>query len=155
MSGKLLKMIPSRLESFASFKKRAPNGKILVPKYGFVRPYGSNPYVGYDSAARPFLYSGEMPKGIKPMVRVIAIQNEAWSMPLLRQKSRIEKGNLVLRWSKGQNSALDTRKIAKGRDVGNVTVQRKASGKMVDVVHDITFAFVFHAFRPSGKIYTQ
>ena len=31
-----------------------------------------------------------------------------------------------MHWVKGQNSALDTRKIAKGRDVGNVTVQRKA-----------------------------
>ena len=60
------------------------------------------------------------------MVHVIAIQNEAWSMRLLRQKGRIEKGKLVLRWVKGQNSALDARKIAKGRDVGNVTVQRKA-----------------------------
>ena len=155
MSGKMLKMLPSRLESFASYKKRAPMGMVLVPKFGFTRPYGSNPYVGYDSAAKPFLYGGKMPKGIKPMVRVIAVQNEAWSMPLLRQKGRIEKGNLVLRWAKGQNSALDTRKIAKGRDVGNVTVQRNDSGKMVDVVHDVTFAFVFHAFRPSGQIYTQ
>ena len=47
-------------------------------------------------------------------------------MLLLRQKGRIEKGKLVMHWVKGQNSALDTRKIAKGRDVGNVTVQRKA-----------------------------
>jgi len=76
-------------------------------------------------------------------------------MLLLRQKGRIEKGKLVMHWVKGQNSALDTRKIAKGRDVGNMTVQRKASCKTVEVVHDITFAFVFHAFRPSGKIYTQ
>lgn len=155
MSGKTLKMIPSRLESFASFKKRAPKGLVLVPRYGFVRPYGSNPYVGYDTAASPFLYAGKMPKGIKPMVRVVAINNEAWSMPLLSKKGRIEKGDLVLKWTKGQNSALDTRKIAKGRDVGNVTVQRKKNGKWVDEVHDVTFAFVFHAFRPNGKIYTK
>ncbi len=155
MSGKMLKMLPSRLESFANFKKRAPNGQVLVPKYGFVRPYGANPYVRYDSSDYPFLYKGEMPKGIKPMVRVIAVGKEAWSMPLLRKKGKITKGDLVLRWEAGQNSALDTRKISKGRDVGNVTVQRQAGGKKVDVVHDVTFAFVFHAFRPDGVIHTQ
>ena len=89
------------------------------------------------------------------MVRVIAVGKEAWSMPLLRKKGRITKGDLVLHWAKGQNSALDTRLIAKGRDVGNVIVQPRAGGKLVDVVHDITFAFVFHAFRPNGKIYTR
>jgi hypothetical protein len=155
MSGKLLKMLPSRLESFASFKKRAPNGLVLVPRHGFIRPYGSNPYVGYDTNVSPFLYGGPMPKGIKPMVRVIAVNQEAWSLPLLRKKGRIEKGDLVIKWAKGQNSALDTRKIAKGRDVGNVIVQRKKNGTLVDEVYDVTFAFVFHAFRPNGKIYTK
>lgn len=87
MSGKLLKMLPSRLESFASFKKRAPNGLVLVPRHGFIRPYGSNPYVGYDTNVSPFLYGGPMPKGIKPMVRVIAVNQEAWSLPLLRKKA--------------------------------------------------------------------
>ena len=64
MSGKLLKMLPSRLESFASFKKRASDGKVLVPKYSFTRPYGSNPYVGYDSAARPFYTVVKCRKGL-------------------------------------------------------------------------------------------
>lgn len=154
MTGKRLKILPARLESFANFKKRAPSdAEILVPKYPSMRPYGNNPYAKYDSASAPFLYQGEMPKGIEPMIRVIAVGNSAWSMPLLVKKGRIESGDLVLSWKKGQNSALDTREIAKGRDVGNVIVRRKVAGKLEDVPYDVTFAFVFHAFKPKGKMH--
>ena len=155
MTGKALKMIPSRLESFANFRARAPKGKVLVPNDPGKRRYGINPYVKYDSASSPFLYQGEMPKGINPMVRVVAVGNQAWSLPLLRQKGRIEKGDLVLSWQPGQNSALDSARIAEGRDVGNVVVQRRAAGGAEDVVHDVTFAFVFHAFYKGGVIYTE
>ena len=51
------------------------------------------------------------------------------------------------------NSALDTSDIAKGRDIGNVIVQRRVGGKLVDDVHDLTFAFVFYAFIQSGTLY--
>jgi hypothetical protein len=45
MNGKVLKMIPSRLESFARFRERAPQGLVLVPNNPRMRRYGSNPYV--------------------------------------------------------------------------------------------------------------
>ncbi len=86
------------------------------------------------------------------MVRVIVVDGRAWSMPLLRDKGRIEAGDLVLTWRAGQNSALDASRIRDGRDVGNVVVQRKTGGAMVDVVYDVTFAFVYHAFHPGKKI---
>ena len=36
------------------------------PKY--FRPYGNNPYRGYDSSTRPFLFKGEFPPhGIEPL----------------------------------------------------------------------------------------
>ena len=87
------------------------------------------------------------------MARVIAVGNQAWTMELLREKKRIEAGDIVMTWEMGQNSALDSRDISRGRDVGNVVVQRKTANGMVDIVHDITFAFVFHAFRPDGTIH--
>jgi len=76
-------------------------------------------------------------------------------MQVLRDKGRIEKGDLILSWHAGQNSALDSSSISQGRDVGNILVQRQESGQLIDVVHDVTFAFVFHAFRPDGIIFTQ
>lgn len=148
LTGKQLKMLPSRLESFANFKKRAPDGEVLIPNDPGMRSYGINPYQGYDSASSPFLYRGDMPEGINPMVRVVAVGDKAWSLPLLREKGEIMDGDLSLSWQKGQNSALDDRRISQGRDVGNVVVKRAGE----DVVHDVTFAFVFHAFRPEGMI---
>jgi hypothetical protein len=125
---------------------------VLVPADPNLRPYGANPYVGYDSAARPFLYDGSLPEGIAPLARVVAVGAEAWSLELLRREERIESGDLVLSWTPGQASALDGRSVAGGREVGNVVVQRRGAAGLTDVPYDVTFAFVFHAFRPEGVI---
>ena len=87
------------------------------------------------------------------MIRLVVVGDEAWTLDVLRKHRRIEKADLVIRWEPGQNSALDTRSIAKGRDVGNVIVQRKTKNGLVDEVHDVTFAFVFRAFKPEGKVH--
>jgi len=155
LTGKKLKMFPSRLESFANFKQRAPKGEVLVPNDPGMRRYGVNPYQSYDTASFPFLYNGDMPKGIEPMIRVVVVDGKAWSLPLLSRKQKISDGNLVLTWAAGQNSALDTRRIRDGRDVGNVVVQRVTGGQAVDVAYDLTFAFVYHAFNPDGSIITE
>lgn len=151
MTGTKLKMLPSRMESYARFKARFPKGLVLAPtRFG---SYGSNPYVGYDTNSRPFLYSGDMPKDIAPMARLVVVGQEAWTVALLKEKRKITKGDLIITWEPGQNSALDARTIAKGREVGNVVVQRKTEKGLEDVVHDVTFAFTFHAFKPEGKIH--
>jgi hypothetical protein len=155
-TGRKLKTIPARVESFDHFKARHPDGKVLVPNDENMRMYGHNPYVGYDSASRPFLYSGEMPKGINPMARVVVVRSKgkpkAVTLELLRKNGKVTLGDISLKWQKGQNSALDTGEIAKGRDVGNVVAQRKSASGMQDVVYDVTFAFVFHAFHPTEPI---
>ena len=152
-AGRTLEMLPARLESWAEFRGRAPDGLVLVPQNPAARPYGANPYVGYDSAGMPFLYDGEVPTGIAPLARVVVVGEEAWSLDRLRAAGRIEAGELVLSWRPGQASALDTPRIADGRDVGSVIVQRRHDGRLEDVVHHITFAFVFHAFEPDGTLH--
>ncbi len=153
LTGTQLKMLPSRLEAYGKFKQRFPDGQVLKPVFVSRGRGGLNPYVGYDSSQAPFLYRGPLPNDVPALARVIAVGAEAWTLDLLRKKKRIESGNLILSWTTGQNSALDSRDISQGRDVGNVIVQRKVAGKLVDEVHDITFAFVFHAFRPDGKLH--
>ncbi len=154
--GKELKTIPARLESYENFKARHPDGKVLVPSNKDMRAYGRNPYVGYDSAARPFLYNGDLPKDINPMARVVVVKVDgkpnAVTLELLRKKGEVKIGDVSLKWQKGQNSALDTSQIAEGRDVGNVLAQRKTAEGDKDVVYDVTFAFVFHAFHPKQPI---
>ena len=68
------------------------------------------------------------------------------ALDLLREKGRVESGDLVLTWEAGQNSALDSGDIAEGRDVGNVVVQRRGAVGLSDIPCDMTLAFVFRAF---------
>ena len=108
MNGKMLTMLPARVESLAKFRARYPDGKMPVPKNPNFRPYGNNPYLGYDSSSRPFLYRGEMPKGIAPLAYVVKVGDQAWSLKKLKKAGKIVAGDLILTWSKGLNSALDT-----------------------------------------------
>jgi hypothetical protein len=151
MTGKQLKMLPARLESFEKFRDRAPNGKVLVPNDPGMRAYGDNPYVAYDSASASFLFNGDLPGYIAPMVRVVVVEGKAWSMPMLRGKGTHRDGDLLFTWSAGQNSALDADTVHQGRDVGNITVQRAGA----DVVYDVTFAFVYHVFHGGRRIVTE
>lgn len=151
LMGTRLKTLASRLESFADFKKRAPNGLILMPNDSSFRDYGRNPYVGYDRSALPFLFKGKLPKHIAPMIRVIAVDGLAVSLPLLAQQHEIEKEGLLFSWHQGQNSALDSAHITQGRDIGNVIVSRDG----VDVPYVVTFAFAYFAFNPKGVLFTQ
>ncbi|MGB0684270.1 MAG: DUF3179 domain-containing protein [Magnetovibrionaceae bacterium] len=151
-AGDELTMLASRLDSFSRFRDRFPNGRVLVPNDPGLRDYGRNPYVGYDNRFVPYgFFQGPFPEGIRPMMRVVAVGEKAWSLPLLINEGTITDGDLTIHWESGQNSALDAETIAKGRDVGNVTVKR--NGK--DAIYDVTFAFVFHAFYPKGELITE
>ena len=159
-TGTRLTLYPARLESFALFKERHPDAQVMVPEDPSLRDYGRNPYPAYDApGGTPFLYRGEMPEGIEPMARVVAVEtaqgSQAWSLALLREKGRIASDGLLLSWTQGQASALDSTTVSEGRDVGNVTVQRLVDEKVVDVPYDVTFAFAFHVFRPESPIHTQ
>ena len=153
MNGRMLAMLPARVESLAKFRERYPGGKVLVPSDLNFRPYGNKPYLGYDASARPFLYRGEMPKVIAPLAYVVKVGKQAWPLEKLKNAGTIVTGDLTLSWTKGQNSALDQQEISEGRDIGNVVVRRKAFQGMKDEVHDLTFAFVFHAFVDGGTIH--
>ncbi|WP_136658660.1 DUF3179 domain-containing protein [Nitratireductor sp. XY-223] len=152
LTGTKLKLVPSRLESWQNFKARHPGGKVLVPNNPRMRDYGRNPYAGYDTLNRPFLYRGELPKDIPAMARVVVVRDGgepiAVTMLKVREEGPLKRRGLTIAWQEGQSSALDTSNIAAGREVGNITVQR--DGK--DVPYDVTFAFVAHAFMPDTEI---
>jgi len=155
MTGKTLKIVPSRLESWENFRKRAPAGLVLVPREPRARAYGANPYVGYDTLRQPFLFQGDLPDGIAPLARVLSLQDRkrAWSLAYLRRvgEIRLENG-IIIRWTPGQTSALDHAEIARGRDVGNVTVRQVDANGSRDIPYFIDFAFAFNAFHPGIPI---
>ena len=158
MTGTLLTALPSRVESFERFKARSAENAgatVLVPTFSAMRNYGANPYSSYDRSTKPFLYGGALPDNIAPLARVVVVGKEAWSLELLQRLKRIERGDLIMTWEAGQNSALDTTIIRSGRDIGNVVVQRDGPDGPADAVHDISFAFAFHAFYPDAPIHIE
>jgi len=152
-AGKKLNKLPARLESFEKFKKRFPNGFVLNRPTKFSRAYGQTPYIRYDRSAKPFLYDGQLPTNIAPMARVIAIDDQAWSYNFIRLIKNYQTQDLKITWQKGRTSALDTKNIAQGQDIGNISVQRKMNDQWQDIPYDLTFAFVFYAFHPQGRLH--
>ena len=148
LTGTKLRMIPGWMESWKQFKTRNQDAGLVMKAPAQRRPYGRNPYQGYDSSARPFLYNGEMPPhGISPVARVVRVGDRAWPVARIRASGGVTEAGVRISWEAGQASALDTGEIARGRDVGSIRV-RDAQGS--DVVHDVMFAFAFHAFWPNG-----
>lgn len=147
MTGVQLTKLPGWMESWGQFKERNPDGLVMAQPNAS-RPYGTNPYAGYDSG-RPFLYRGDNPPhGIKPLERVVVVGNRAWPLSRFSVAQEITEAGLTIRWTAGTASALDKRSIAKSRDVGSIRVMNSSTGK--DAPHDVAFAFAFQAFHPDG-----
>lgn len=147
--GSTLTTVPGWMESYAEFKDRNPDG-LLMKEPQARRSYGENPYAGYDSLSKPFLYNGENPPhGIEPLARVLRIGDNAWPLERLRKEGEINEAGYRIVWAdSGQTSALDKRRISASKNVGTVRVFDANSGK--PVVHEVVFAFAFHAFTPEG-----
>ena len=115
--GEKLEILPSRTESWSRFAKRHPKAEVLIPNNEHMRRYGTNPYVGYDTANRPFLFNGEFPEGIPPLTYVIAVKDAdkpfVISLQKLRDEQSVEREGVTLTWTDGMRSALDSRQIIK------------------------------------------
>ncbi|MBJ3763471.1 DUF3179 domain-containing protein [Maribius pontilimi] len=148
MTGARLTDLAGVMESWEQYRDAHPDGLVMLSP-GFARDYGRNPYVNYDSAARPFLYDGDPPPhGIAPLARVVAVGGRAWPLERVRAAGRIEEAGVRLSWEEGQASALDTGRIGQGREVGTVRVVDDAGMKLP---YDVMFAFAFDAFFPDGQ----
>lgn len=147
LTGTRLDALPGWMESLDTFRRRNPDGLVMAEP-DHARPYGRNPYRGYDTASRPFLYSGEPPPhGIAPLARVVRVGDRAWPLDRLARAGRLTEAEVTLNWEQGLASALDTAEIDKGREIGSVRVQ-DVQGR--DLPHDVMFAFAFHALWPQG-----
>jgi len=152
LTGQKLKMLPSRIVSFAAFRSEHPDGPVLVPRDASFRDYGNNPYVSYDTAEAPFLYKGTLPTDIPAMAHVVIVKTG--DSPIIVTLNRVRESGFkqagyVVSYEGDVASALDSRTIADGRSIGSVRVTR--DGK--DVPHDVSFAFVANAFHPDVIIH--
>ncbi|MGD9812057.1 MAG: DUF3179 domain-containing protein [Sphingobium sp.] len=157
-AGMTLTMVPSRVISFAEFRKKHPESDVLVPANPGLRPYGRNPYVAYDTRAEPFaLFQARLPDGIDPMARVIVVPRKeqaiAVSLAYLRQRKQMTIDGIDLSWTEGVASALDKERIADSREIGSVSVVDPLLQR--PLMHHVTFAFVAFAFHPDMPILTE
>jgi hypothetical protein len=144
--GSKLVFYPAAIISWEDFKSANPDGLVLSRETGFSRPYGENPYGGYDDVNNPpFLYRGPgIPDVLPPVARVLTVdfEEEAVAYPYevleeMRVVNDTVAGNdIVLFWQPGTASALDAPIIASGRDIGAANAYfRGLEGR------DLTFRF--------------
>jgi hypothetical protein len=134
LTGVQLEEFPSPLMAWDQFRSTYPTGKVLDwTKTGFSRDYGRNPYTGYDDVEKiPFLFRGALDDRASAMQRIVGIEHGGSSAAFALEFVSAEVGkatevtvgdtDLVIFWVSGQSSALDTREVAGGRDVGSVAV---------------------------------
>jgi len=127
MAGEQLAFLPSLMVSFADFQEAFPEGVILSRQTGHNRPYGQNPYPGYDRIGEnPFAFAGVPDGRLAAMERVIAVSLDetdiAYPLKLLADEGVINDNqvgqDLVLFHTGGTASALDSPLILMGADVG-------------------------------------
>lgn len=128
MTGSALRIVNSQTVSFEDFARAFPNGKVLSRQTGYDRPYGQNPYAGYEPGNRPIM-PVRLPKQLRkaPLQRIIVVQDngksKAWPFPVLRERGVVEDhlGSLefVVFYQEGTLSILDRKRIAASRDAGS------------------------------------
>jgi Protein of unknown function (DUF3179) len=157
-TGTRLRQLPARIVAWRDFERQHPHGLVLTRKTGFSRPYGENPYSGYDDISSPPFFGAAHAddKRLQPKERVVFIDRGSdaavvpFSVLQQRRTVRVSVGghSLVVRWRGGVASALDSGSIPRGRDVGAASVTEH--GK--PVVFDEPFWFAVAAFRPHVRI---
>ena len=133
-AGAQLEMVPAQTLGWGSFVEAFPDAQVLTRATGADRPYGENPYVGYDDAStNPIggFISQPIDDQFGAKDRVVGvIDNSGTYAVLLEELSadgavEIDAGNdraLVVFHQDGLNSALEDRNVASGRDVGQTGV---------------------------------
>jgi hypothetical protein len=138
LTGTTLELLPSQILSWAEFRRLHPDGEVLSRDTGFDRPYGSNPYVGYDRpSSQPYLFEGTTNDALPPKERVAAVTTRnggavvypfdrlARAAPI---NDLIDGRPIVVLFDRDVASALDAATIATGREVGAAAVFERSIG---------------------------
>ncbi len=150
LTGRQLRFLPSQVIPWRDFRARFPDGQVLArPQRNgrFLRTYGRNPYVGYDSSGQPFLFLGKPDPRLPATERVLGLTTEtrarAYPFSLLVQTrvlhDEFDDIPLVIFHISGMASALDAARISTGKDIGSVAVYDRRLGDRV------------LTFRPDGE----
>lgn len=132
-AGRELTFVPAPVVSWATVKELHPDAAILSRETGYSRSYGDNPYRGYDAiGGGPFsrFFRERLDNRLPAMARIVAVsiagEDVAYPFSALAESrvvnDRVGGEYIVVFWAPGTASALDTRRISQGRDVGATSV---------------------------------
>ncbi len=134
-AGEQLRFLTSQVLSWKDFKEAYPDGEVLA-RPNMPRNYGYNPYVGYDSTSRPFLFRGTPDSRLAPAERVLGLTTDidaiAYPFTVLEEAGVVHDSfgglELAIFHKAGLASALDSSLISQGRDIGTVAVYDRQVG---------------------------
>jgi len=131
LTGKNLRILPSRQVDFGSVRKYLHGAKVLNRETGVRRDYGKSPYAGYEDGNRtifpvPYKKRGALRK--LDRLATIRVGDKARAYPLKRLgSSRVEAGEIagtpyIVFFDPAAASALDRSDISGSKRVGSVGV---------------------------------
>ena len=127
LTGHTLTPYPMQTVSWRAWRAAHPHGWVLSRYTGYARPYGQNPYPGYDNInSQPFLFSGRVNGRYTPMTRLVGMRSGTDAVAvLLSALKRLQVIDLTLAgrpvvvwWQPGTGSPLSSAAIAGGPDIG-------------------------------------
>ncbi|WP_263784360.1 DUF3179 domain-containing protein [Salinibacter grassmerensis] len=130
-AGDTLEQLPSQIVSFRQFADSYPDGAVLSRDTGHDRPYGRNPYAGYDDIdSRPFAYDGPVDDRLPPMEKVVAVSvgttHKAYPHSTTEEERVVHDTvggrPLVVLHAPGAVSALDAPEIEDSKETGSTGV---------------------------------
>jgi len=142
-AGTVLKQLPSEIVAFEDFEAaHRVRGLVLSRETGHSRPYGRNPYAGYDRIDQsPFLFSGKLDGRLPPMERVLSVsaggKHRLYPLSLLERHpvANRELGGVpyVVFARTGMASPLDADRIEAGRSIAAATAfDRRLDGRVLE-----------------------
>jgi hypothetical protein len=131
MTGEKLRILPSQVVSFDAFARSFPKGEVLSRETGHSRPYGQNPYAGYEFGNRLLMpVPVKRATRLRPLERIVTVEvagiAKGYPFPVLRSQriveDRIKDTRYVVLYEDDTVTALDHKEIAKSRNIGSAGV---------------------------------
>ena len=146
LTGTELGQLPAAIVAFQDFRSTYPQGRVLSRDTGYSRPYGRNPYRGYDSTeGQPFLFFDPVDDRLPAMERVLNVSigdaHKIYPLGVLRDQPVVnDEVNgvpiVVFTRSQGTLSVLDDADIAASKRIPAATAWiRRAAGKVLTFTH--------------------
>lgn len=132
LTGTKLVAIPMGTVAWRDFVAADPTARVLSQDTGFDRPYGTNPYSGYDDPQGDLLFGlpNDLDNRLLVKERVVGLVDGSSSIAVVRSSLEgrdplevsVGSRRLVVWHRPGQASALDADTVAGGADIGTVGV---------------------------------